>query len=162
MKSTHSILTIILAVCLVGMVPNLADAKTIKTITIRPENFVPISGADNYNMSPLFVSTNDGTFCSYWAKINFPKNAKRIEKLTYYHWAVGGSISVSLNRSKVGENIEYIGQVFSSDHTAKIIKLETDILPEHKVNKKWTYLLYLSVSSNQATFGGAQIDFSTK
>ena len=162
MKSTYSILTIILVVFLVGMVPNLADAKTIKTITIRPENFVPLSGADNYYMSPLYVSTTDGTFCTYWAKINFPKNAKHINKLTYYHLAWGGSITVYIYRCKVGEDIEFVGQIWSNDDTSTLIKVETDILPKHKVNKKWTYLLYLSISSNQAQFRGAQIDFSTK
>ena len=111
MKSIQSILTIILAIFLIGMMPNLADAKT-KTIKISPDKLVPYTGSDNYMMWPAYVTSAMGP-CYYWANIKFPK-------------------------------------------------VEGDIQTNDKVDKSWTYFIYVFVSDNTVQVQGIEIKFSIK
>ena len=161
MKSIQSFLTIILAVCLIGMAPNLADAGN-KTITVNPVQLVPTTTEDNYRIYPSWVTSDDGTPVVFRAIIKFPNNVNKLKELTYYHDATSGTTTVIIYRSRMGNNVELIDAATSSDNSGTIIEVTENISGSPKVNKSWTYWVYVSCSSSSAQVHGIKIKVSTK
>jgi hypothetical protein len=162
MKSIQCILTIIMAVFLIGMMPDLADAK-IETITISPDKFVPVTGADNYVRYPDWVTSRDDNAALYWAKIKFPNNVNRLEQVIYYHRGTGGGMSLTIYRSKVGRVYsDGVIIIFSDDDSNEIIKVKRDIPDHPKVDDSWTYWILVSCSNSDVYFHGVKIKVSTE
>jgi hypothetical protein len=163
MKSIQTILTLILVVLMVGMMPNLADAKKkTQTITISPDKFVPETPANNYEITPNYASSTNANFCRYWVKIQLPKKAKSIQNFSYFHAGYGGSTYAYLCRCRPSNWQDYLGYASANASGGQVYKITDDTINNGDVIKGYTYYLLLYVSGDNAYILGAEVTINTK
>ena len=161
MKSIQSVLTIILAFFLIGMMPNLADAKS-KTIKILPTDMVPVRSGINDDITPAYVSSADAFPCRYYFQIKMPEDARKIMAITYYHrgWDAEPWTSTMLYRCKMGNNIFGVGGASSNDNTGNSVPV-TDVI-DSNVEKGWTYYLIITAGGMYSEIQGVKIKVTVK
>ena len=163
MKFIQSVLTIIMAVLLIGMMPNLVNAKSkTKTIKILPTDMVPVRAGINDDITPAYVSSANTFSCKYYFQIQMPEDARKIMAITYYHrgWNAEPWTSVMLYRCKMGNNIFGVGGASSIDNTGNSVPV-TDAI-DSTVEKGWTYYIRVYVPHNDMGVEGIKIKYTTK